>query len=144
MQALIDSGVHENIAAFLAGDDLSFRSFCTCGGRELLTLWRSATQPFGTPGRADRVFVELYHDYRDKLCGKLVRRVLASERVGNSNATTDVGEVYVVLHKDAPAALDMLDTFFHASLRREFEMIGLWVQNHLDSEFVQPVMGMLS
>ena len=86
MQALIASGLHLNIAAFLEGDGLAFRSFCTYGSRELYGLWKAAKQASDEPKTETHldVFLLLYIRYRSKLFDKLVRRVIETVRVSGS------------------------------------------------------------
>lgn len=91
MNDIIASGLHFNIAELLQGDGLALRSFCTCGSRELWSLWTSTKEQWSRHCESRysgaNVFPEgaLHNscsDYHAKLISKLVKKhIFADVRV---------------------------------------------------------------
>lgn len=83
LEDLIANDVHLKIAACIE-DALSLRAFCTCGSRKLLALWNEIAQA-SCSVQASSGFtaglLQRYRQFRFKLFGKLVKRVIASVRV---------------------------------------------------------------
>ncbi|KAK9810968.1 hypothetical protein WJX73_001607 [Symbiochloris irregularis] len=110
MQELIASGLHIKIIEALDDDGMAFRSFCTCGARELFAFWTETRKTWEESEYSRKVICGVLHwRYRSQLLSKVVLKHIFQTVRASSEHDDDVGHLYCTLRSQAPRALDWLD-----------------------------------